>query len=96
LDYEKLKNTVQASSLSVGDICSKVGIQSSTYYDNLSKKNMRVDVLEKICEVLKVEVTSFFPQTISSKKRANIQIEIDESDHISIDLHNKKLTINKL
>lgn len=57
---------------------------------------MNIDVLERICDTLQIDIVDFFPQKITSKKRSNIQLDIDANDHVHIDIENRKLIIKKL
>ena len=57
---------------------------------------MNIDVLERICDTLQIDIVDFFPQKITSKRKTNIQLDIDENDHLHIDIENRKLIIKKI
>lgn len=94
MDYEKLKSTLSKKGISVSQLCLKVGIDRQTWYNNISEKSMRIDILEKICEVLKVDIVEFFPQT-KTRQKSEFKLELETGDKLYLDIDSKVLQIKK-
>jgi transcriptional regulator with XRE-family HTH domain len=60
MDYLKLHKAVETNKISITELCKKIYITRKTYYNNIENKTLKVETLEKICEVLQLPVTYFF------------------------------------
>lgn len=60
MNYDKLRKAVDSSKITITDLCIKLDIDRKTFYNNIQTGSMRIDVLEKLCAILKMPITEFF------------------------------------
>lgn len=60
MDYIRLENIIKDNELSVSELFKKIDINRGSFYYSIKKKSLKVETLEKICEVLGISIFQFF------------------------------------
>jgi len=58
---EELKKRIYLAKVSQAELASKLGMSQQLFYQTLKAADVKTGFLEKICEVLGVEMTFFYP-----------------------------------
>jgi len=75
MEYNKIKTLANEKNISINELIEKIGISEAGFYQMIRNKSMKIDVLEKISEILQVDVNYFF---IKEKTREENIIDIME------------------
>jgi transcriptional regulator with XRE-family HTH domain len=62
MNYNKLENLVKSHNLDIVAFCTSIGMSKGGYYRMLQDKTLKVEVLERISDVLGVPVGVFFDE----------------------------------
>ena len=62
MNYRLLESIRKDKNISQVELSKKIGLSESTYKKNIAKKNITVEALEKIAELLNVKVSIFFEE----------------------------------
>jgi DNA-binding Xre family transcriptional regulator len=99
VNYSYLIRAIEESSLTKKSLAAKIGMHYNGLAYALKNKTLAVDTLEKICEVLKIDIKTLFedkPQKIVSADRSKVYVfELRDSDTLKLDMDNKILEIVK-
>ena len=60
MDYSRIKIELERKNISVRDLCDKIDITEQGLHQMIRKKSMKVEVLERISNVLKLPVSFWF------------------------------------
>ena len=73
MDYSRIKIELERKNISVRDLCDKIDITEQGLHQMIRKKSMKVEVLERISNVLRLPVSFWFEDTtnISNTKYVN-------------------------
>lgn len=70
MDYDKLREVIENNSLGITGLFKKLDISRGSFYYSIENKTLKVETLEKICQILEINILQFFPiydaQTIKS------------------------------
>jgi len=69
MDYSQIKIELERKNISIRDLCERIDVSEQGLHQMIRKKSMKVEVLERISNVLKLPVTYWFEDTTS--KRVN-------------------------
>lgn len=61
MDYNKLKIAVETSSFGISGVFKKLNISRGSFYYAIEKQTLKIETLEKICELLQISILHFFP-----------------------------------
>ena len=60
MNFDKLKLAIEKSGVSITDLTRNIGIDRSTFYNNMEKRTLKVETLERICKAIDKKVWEFF------------------------------------
>jgi transcriptional regulator with XRE-family HTH domain len=88
--YNKIKTLAKSKDLSIRKLCEKVGISQNGLDKTMTNNTLKVETLNKIAEVLEVEINFFFTDT---KQNTEIQSIIDylENGFASMEINKERL-----
>lgn len=97
MNFNKIKELCEQRNLSINDLAGKIGLSKPGLYRSIQNKTMKVDILERISEVLKVPISIFFyegpsPEELKRKKddlEKEIEIlnNIREANYLKLNLY---------
>lgn len=74
MDYNRLKGIIKGSRISLKELAKKVEMSEVGFHQALANKTLKVETLEKIAEVLNIDVAEFFTDF---QNRLLLQFEIN-------------------
>lgn len=74
MNFNKIKILAKEKKITLSDIASKIGMTQEGFSRSLSDENLKVTSLEKIAEILKVDVREFFGENNIEKAINQVQI----------------------
>jgi transcriptional regulator with XRE-family HTH domain len=95
MNYNKIHNICKKNKMTISKLCQEIEITEAGYYGMIRNNSMRIDILEKICEVLNVSISVFFnegetlqqahePATLYGQKNKDLETE---NKHLLHELH---------
>ena len=62
MDYNRIKTEIERKDMSVRDICCKIDVTEQGLHQMIRNKSMKIEVLERISNVLGLPVTYWFDE----------------------------------
>lgn len=73
-----IKNICEGKKISLPDLAKKIGMSKAGFYTSLNNNTIKVDTLQKIADVLEVDIKYFFggdPSTSSGEAKKVVELE---------------------
>jgi len=89
MDYNKIKSLAEDKKINLSVIAEKIGMTVSGFYSSIKNNTLRIDALEKIAEVLEVDVKVFFggegKQESSEADKKSIDVLLLENEILRLE-----------
>jgi DNA-binding Xre family transcriptional regulator len=80
MNYSKLKQAIKSKKISINSLSEQIGMSRNGFDSMIENKSMKVDILESICAILKVNPLDFLETDII--KEENADYKIGEVEHL--------------
>ena len=70
MDYSRIKSELDNKNISIRELCYKIDVTEQGLHQMIRNKSMKIDVLERISDVLGLPVTYWFEDQVSASKIA--------------------------
>ena len=67
MDYSRIKSVLEHKNISIRELCFKIDVTEQGLHQMIRNKSMKIEVLERISNVLELPVTYWFEDQISAK-----------------------------
>ena len=96
MNYSKIKYELERRAMTVKEFCCKVGITEQGLYQMIRNQSMKVDVLERISEVLEIPIEYWFDDCMESPDKKSPAVPNADKDLDDRRIDKITLELNKL
>ena len=89
MDYSRIKSELEHKNLSIRELCFKIDVTEQGLHQMIRNKSMKIEVLERISNVLELPVSYWFEDTSSARNMASHK-------RVSAVLSGTKLSLEKI
>jgi transcriptional regulator with XRE-family HTH domain len=80
MDYSRIKELCDRQRVPIKELAAKCNITEAGLYQMLRNQSMKIDILEKIAEVLRVPINAFFEAELAKKGTPSEALEPFNTD----------------
>ncbi|MDR3093414.1 MAG: helix-turn-helix transcriptional regulator [Bacteroidales bacterium] len=80
MDYSRIKTEIERKRISIRDLCYKIDVTEQGLHQMIRNKSMKIEVLERISQVLDVPVSYWFGSDSSSGELKYLESMNDNDD----------------
>jgi len=96
MDYSRIKSELEHKNISIRELCCRIDVTEQGLHQMIRNKSMKIEVLERISNVLELPVTYWFENQISargimSNTRLSNALSGTKLSHEKIDFLTKEL-----